>query len=154
MIEIQCTSCNTRYRIDERVLPEETPTFKCSRCGHVFKAEPLPARPRKPAAPRVVEKPQAPPTPEAEQPSPPPPVQSKPVAEGASGPQTGEPPSAASSTEAPEQNPLDRTFTRERSGELESGENLTFDFANEPNPGEQGTSEDPGVEDRRSEDLQ
>ncbi|MBV8136526.1 MAG: zinc-ribbon domain-containing protein [Deltaproteobacteria bacterium] len=152
MIEIQCTSCNTRYRIDERVLPEETPTFKCSRCGHVFKAEPLPARPRKPAAPRVVEKPQAPPTPEAEQPSPPPPVQSKPVAEGASGPQTGEPPSAASSTEAPEQNPLDRTFTRERSGELESGENLTFDFANEPNPGEQGTSEDPGVEDRPSED--
>lgn len=40
MIEIQCTSCHTRYRIDERVLPEETPTFKCSRCGHVFTAEP------------------------------------------------------------------------------------------------------------------
>lgn len=152
MIEIQCTSCNTRYRIDERVLPEETPTFKCSRCGHVFKAEPLPARPRKPAAPRVVEKPQAPPTPGAEQPSPPPPVQSKPAVGGAPGAQTEEPPSAAPSTEAPEENPLDRTFTRERSGELESGENLTFDFANEPNPGEQGTSEDPGVEDPPSED--
>ncbi len=40
MIEIQCTSCHTRYRIDERVLPEETPTFKCSRCGHVFTADP------------------------------------------------------------------------------------------------------------------
>ncbi len=36
MIEIQCTSCHTRYRIDERVLPDDTPTFKCSRCGHVL----------------------------------------------------------------------------------------------------------------------
>lgn len=42
MIEIQCTSCNTRYRIDERVLPDDTPTFKCSRCGHVFNADPTP----------------------------------------------------------------------------------------------------------------
>ncbi|HLJ43546.1 MAG TPA: DUF3426 domain-containing protein [Candidatus Binataceae bacterium] len=42
MIEIQCTSCQTRYRIDERILPEDTPTFKCSRCGHVFSAEPRP----------------------------------------------------------------------------------------------------------------
>ena len=50
MIEIQCTSCHTRYRIDERVLPDETPTFKCSRCGHVFNASPIPAKPRKPAA--------------------------------------------------------------------------------------------------------
>ncbi len=40
MIEIQCTSCHTRYRIDERVLPGEAPTFKCSRCGHVFTSEP------------------------------------------------------------------------------------------------------------------
>ena len=47
MIEIQCTSCHTRYRIDERVLPDETPTFKCSRCGHVFSAEPAPSRVRK-----------------------------------------------------------------------------------------------------------
>ncbi|MGH7931789.1 MAG: zinc-ribbon domain-containing protein, partial [Candidatus Binataceae bacterium] len=39
-IEIQCTSCHTRYRIDEQVLPEGTPTFKCSRCGHVFSFEP------------------------------------------------------------------------------------------------------------------
>ncbi len=50
MIEIQCTSCNTRYRIDERVLPDETPTFKCSRCGHVFNASPIPAKSRKPVA--------------------------------------------------------------------------------------------------------
>jgi predicted Zn finger-like uncharacterized protein len=50
MIEIQCTSCHTRYRIDERVLPDETPTFKCSRCGHVFTAEPVRTRPRKPAS--------------------------------------------------------------------------------------------------------
>ncbi len=51
MIEIQCTSCNTRYRIDERVLPEDTPTFKCSRCGHVFTAEPR--GPRRPAPPKA-----------------------------------------------------------------------------------------------------
>ena len=49
MIEIQCTSCHTRYRIDERVLPDDTPTFKCSRCGHVFNADAVPARVRKPA---------------------------------------------------------------------------------------------------------
>lgn len=40
MIEVKCTSCQTRYRIDERILPDETPTFKCSRCGHVFTVEP------------------------------------------------------------------------------------------------------------------
>ena len=39
-IEVQCTSCHTRYRIDEQVLPEGTPTFKCSRCGHVFTIDP------------------------------------------------------------------------------------------------------------------
>lgn len=40
MVEVQCSSCHTRYRVDEQVLPEGTPTFKCSRCGHVFSAEP------------------------------------------------------------------------------------------------------------------
>lgn len=49
MIEIQCTSCHTRYRIDERVLPDDTPTFKCSRCGHVFNADPIPGKIRTPA---------------------------------------------------------------------------------------------------------
>jgi predicted Zn finger-like uncharacterized protein len=44
MIEIQCTSCHTRYRIDEKVLPEGLPTFKCSRCGHVFTHEPRTSR--------------------------------------------------------------------------------------------------------------
>ncbi len=44
-IEVQCTSCHTRYRIDEQVLPEGTPTFKCSRCGHVFTLEPRGAGP-------------------------------------------------------------------------------------------------------------
>ncbi len=39
-IEVQCTSCHTRYRIDEQVLPAGTPTFKCSRCGHVFTLDP------------------------------------------------------------------------------------------------------------------
>jgi predicted Zn finger-like uncharacterized protein len=57
MVEVQCTSCHTRYRVDEQVLPEGTPTFKCSRCGHVFTiepraggiAEPPPARTRRPS---------------------------------------------------------------------------------------------------------
>ncbi len=61
-IEVQCTSCHTRYRIDEQVLPEGTPTFKCSRCGHVFTLDPRgsgravdstePATPAAPRAPR------------------------------------------------------------------------------------------------------
>ena len=59
MIEIQCTSCHTRYRIDERVLPDDTPTFKCSRCGHVFNADPVPSRVRK-MAPQEPESPQQP----------------------------------------------------------------------------------------------
>jgi predicted Zn finger-like uncharacterized protein len=54
-IEVQCTSCHTRYRIDEQVLPEGTPTFKCSRCGHVFTIDPRGAAraddPAEPAAP-------------------------------------------------------------------------------------------------------
>src|SRR5439155_27204009 len=44
MIEVQCPSCHTRYRIDEQVLPEGLPTFKCSRCGHVFRFEPRKSR--------------------------------------------------------------------------------------------------------------
>jgi predicted Zn finger-like uncharacterized protein len=44
MIEVQCTSCHTRYRIDEQVLPEGLPTFKCSRCGHVFSFDPRKSR--------------------------------------------------------------------------------------------------------------
>jgi predicted Zn finger-like uncharacterized protein len=60
MIKIQCTSCHTRYRIDERVLPDDTPTFKCSRCGHVFNADPVPAKVRKPAPEAPESEPQQP----------------------------------------------------------------------------------------------
>jgi predicted Zn finger-like uncharacterized protein len=55
MIEVQCPSCQTRYRIDEGVLPQDSPTFKCSRCGHVFAGDPrvkrAPAAKPKPAPP-------------------------------------------------------------------------------------------------------
>jgi hypothetical protein len=50
MIEIQYTSYQTSYQnhyqvirptteSTNRILPEDAPTFKCSRCGHVFRAE-------------------------------------------------------------------------------------------------------------------
>ncbi len=55
MVEIQCSSCHTRYRIDERVLPEDTPTFKCSRCGHVFSVEPRRTSPAEAAGSRATE---------------------------------------------------------------------------------------------------
>jgi predicted Zn finger-like uncharacterized protein len=58
MIEIQCTSCHTRYRIDERVLPPDSPTFKCSRCGHVFTTDPLTAKKAGPS-PTVSPKPRS-----------------------------------------------------------------------------------------------
>jgi len=59
-IEVQCTSCHTRYRIDEQVLPEGTPTFKCSRCGHVFTLEPRSAGPTAAGGPSVSPTPRAP----------------------------------------------------------------------------------------------
>jgi predicted Zn finger-like uncharacterized protein len=59
MIEIQCTSCHTRYRIDERVLPADNPTFKCSRCGHVFTTDPVAAK-KAAAQPAPSSRPQAP----------------------------------------------------------------------------------------------
>jgi predicted Zn finger-like uncharacterized protein len=97
MIEIQCTSCQTRYRIDERILPEDTPTFKCSRCGHVFSAEPRPKPPRRAGAEGVqpaaaaksapssaTDAAQAPPPAGAEEPaSPPAPPRQPPAAEAA-----------------------------------------------------------------------
>jgi predicted Zn finger-like uncharacterized protein len=157
MIEIQCTSCHTRYRIDERVLPDETPTFKCSRCGHVFNAEPVPARvTRKPAA-RAVEKPKSeapPPAPPRPEPMPeskpePPPVESRPEPEPvppAKEPEATQPPQAATESPQPEENPLDRTFSRERSEDIETGENLSFDFAGEPGPGESQSEAESGDE--------
>jgi predicted Zn finger-like uncharacterized protein len=61
MIGIQCTSCQTHYHIDERVLPDETPTFKCLRCGHVFTADPSRFKPvTESASSNQVVRPQAP----------------------------------------------------------------------------------------------
>ena len=74
MIDIQCTSCHTRYRIDERVLPADSPTFKCSRCGHVFTTDPIAAKkltpeaPAKPAVPRASSRPEPKTTPPASDP--------------------------------------------------------------------------------------
>ena len=148
MIEIQCTSCHTRYRIDERVLPDETPTFKCSRCGHVFNAEPVPARVvRKPAV-RAVEKPKSEPPPAANpepEREPEPPLESKPEPPAVE--KEPEAPPPANPAPEPEENPLDRTFSRERAEDLDAGENLSFDFAGEPSPGEnQGEGESVGEE--------
>jgi predicted Zn finger-like uncharacterized protein len=109
MIEIQCTSCQTRYRIDERILPEETPTFKCSRCGHVFSAEPRQKPPRrvsaedargtpavKSASRPVAEAAEAPP-PAAAAENPSPPLQQQgppPAADAAAAPATAQPPAS------------------------------------------------------------
>jgi predicted Zn finger-like uncharacterized protein len=45
---VECPRCNARYRVEEEILNEQ-PTFKCSRCSHVFVYE-LPAPPRPPRA--------------------------------------------------------------------------------------------------------
>ncbi|HYB92087.1 MAG TPA: zinc-ribbon domain-containing protein [Candidatus Binataceae bacterium] len=133
MIEIQCTSCNTRYRIDERVLPDETPTFKCSRCGHVFSADPGPAKARKLAAVR--------PRPAAKNQPPAKPVQG-PVAAPARAvqaaipaepePEKSAPPPAPGATapaaDARQDDPLERPFRREPSP-ADSRDNLAFDFS-------------------------
>jgi predicted Zn finger-like uncharacterized protein len=67
MIEVQCPSCQTRYRIDESVLPaQDSPTFKCSRCGHVFSGDPRLSKKAAPAPrPRPVPPKAAPPAPAA-----------------------------------------------------------------------------------------
>jgi predicted Zn finger-like uncharacterized protein len=59
-IEVQCTSCHTRYRIDEHILPAGLPTFKCSRCGHVFNFDPRTATKIDPAAAPAATPPRAP----------------------------------------------------------------------------------------------
>ncbi len=117
MIEVQCTSCQTRYRIDERVLPAERPTFKCSRCGHVFSGEPrrLEASPSgdaesAPASPGP--EPAVPPSPDiAKRPR---------AAAPASKPQ-------AASEPEPDSDPLARPFGER--DEFKPGENLSFDFS-------------------------
>lgn len=145
MIEIQCTSCHTRYRVDERVLPEETPTFKCSRCGHVFSAEPRTRTSRvavagavkaEPIAAAREEPPRAATTPDSRQPD--------------AGEQAAPADQLRSAAEPDGQADelLDRSFA-EHDQEPQSGENLTFDFIDEdlehPNlglsPGEQAASD-------------
>ena len=153
MIEVQCTSCHTRYRIDEQVLPEGTPTFKCSRCGHVFAFDPREIRaPETPAAtPPRTSPPEKPPAPSA-RPAPPAPA-AKPATAASPPPPPPEPgrlgqpdaPTAASApAPAPEpQGPdapamahkpteefFNRTFTDD-THDAPSGENLAFDFNDE-----------------------
>ena len=86
-IEVQCTSCHTRYRIDEQVLPEGTPTFKCSRCGHVFTIEPrAEAQTENVAEPAVAAQPRAKRrSPEARDPDPAPEIGEKNVPDAQSG---------------------------------------------------------------------
>jgi predicted Zn finger-like uncharacterized protein len=144
MIEIQCTSCHTRYRIDERVLPDDTPTFKCSRCGHVFNAEPLAPRERKPqrAAVRAMPSRSAP----AEQAAPAP-VRDEPAEEApaAAAPEP-EPPAAehargqeAAPGGSPTEELLNRSF-RQSGDDDSGGENLSFDFSDDSDDAGAGES--------------
>lgn len=155
MIEIQCTSCNTRYRIDERVLPDDTPTFKCSRCGHVFNAEALPPRQKKPARAAVrsisrraeqrAEPPaEADPEPAAE---PNEAVEAEPAAisqPASDPPPAAEPEPAKSSTEEL----FNRSFDQARADDGE-GENLSFDFSDE---GEAVSRSEPEAEEMRTDE--
>ncbi|HVC45598.1 MAG TPA: DUF3426 domain-containing protein [Candidatus Binataceae bacterium] len=129
-IEIQCTSCHTRYRIDEQVLPDGTPTFKCSRCGHVFTLEPRVARDAQPSTP--------PARGEAVRPTPAPPAQS--IGDGprrASRPRVNpasaaaapaEPPTAPAEPRTPTADLLAKPFRTDDETASGAGENLIFDF--------------------------
>ncbi len=116
MIEIQCTSCLTRYRIEPSVVSADRPTFKCSRCGHVFSADPRRARTTAPSGPSLKR-----PAPEA-----------KTKADAAESSRDTRLPSAAE-----EPNPLARSFAEH--DDFKPGENLSFDFAEDFGPaGEPG----------------
>jgi predicted Zn finger-like uncharacterized protein len=146
MIEIQCTSCLTRYRIEPSVLPAEKPTFKCSRCGHVFSADPRRAKsvssaapvfkrtlsdtPSKPAA---AEPPPPPAQPKSAAQPPPPPVQPQPAAPEPSV-ETRAPSNVEARTTSGSEthNPLARSFADHDDGK--PGENLSFDFADDFGP--------------------
>lgn len=148
-IEVQCTSCHTRYRIDEQVLPEGTPTFKCSRCGHVFTFEPRPAKiaaPEPPAKHAPAPHPGAAPAGDGEprsaggserQSEPPAPSVLKPAAEPAAFAAPHETAPAEALAPAAKRSATDDLMSRPiRDAEPEtdppSGENLSFDFADEP----------------------
>jgi predicted Zn finger-like uncharacterized protein len=153
MIEIQCTSCHTRYRIDQRVLPDDTPTFKCSRCGHVFNADPVPAKVGRPAPPEAENESQPPRTIRPARPRPSAlksPVESDVVkrAEARGQRAASEKPRAPVEQETPAppdppenrdekvaqepeaDDPLNRTFG-DREQKADTGENLRFDFSDE-----------------------
>jgi predicted Zn finger-like uncharacterized protein len=145
MIEIQCTSCHTRYRIDERVLPDETPTFKCSRCGHVFNADPVGARPKKAlvrdissaaARPQRFERPPA--APLEPEPEPEPEAAASAPVQNTRADEPDEPKAAEPSTD----DLMNRPFSREPD-EADPGENLKFDFSDEGTVSSE--QEDPGV---------
>jgi predicted Zn finger-like uncharacterized protein len=145
MIEIQCTSCHTRYRIDERVLPDETPTFKCSRCGHVFNAEPLSQRPKKAAPLRSVERTSAAARPEPTEPSAqeqPEEAHDEPDVHAAPQPPPPQPEEDPSLAKPSTDDLLNRAFEQSRAN-TEEGENLSFDFSDE---GEAAQSDDSPVQ--------
>ena len=127
MVEVQCTSCHTRYRINQRLLPDEAPTFKCSRCGHVFVFEPRPPEAHHSkmaeAAPTDISEPDV---------EPPQGIPASPVAMPAvRAALTGEAaPQPVTAEEASARDPLARDF-EQHADETESGEHLTFDFEQE-----------------------
>ncbi len=132
MIEIQCTSCHTRYRIDERVLPDDTPTFKCSRCGHVFNADPVAARPKKAMVRDISSAAQRP---QRFERAPSPPMPSEPAPEPEAPPEQAQPARADEVDEPKAAEPssddlMNRPFSREPD-EPDPGENLKFDFSDE-----------------------
>ncbi len=123
MIEIRCTSCLTRYRIDESVVPAGRPTFKCSRCGHVFSIEPSGSKSAGQAAGGLKRQPELIPTPKP--PAPRPQAAAKPPASAASTPSP--PPIQPAPRQQAEHNPLARSFADH--DDSRPGENLRFDFA-------------------------
>jgi predicted Zn finger-like uncharacterized protein len=141
MIEVQCTSCHTRYRIDEQVLPDATPTFKCSRCGHVFSFEPrtreVPAAPStsRPTPSRTAQpntELQAPERPDRIADEPQPPVKAAPPAEAPPAPETGLGGKAESPPQTTEEELLNKPFRDDRQDDSRHGENLSFDFHDDP----------------------
>lgn len=170
MIEVQCTSCHTRYRIDEHVLPEGTPTFKCSRCGHVFSVDPRrPEKNAQPSAasrlspqriPRMRAEPKARPQADesaAEKPSQvsAPPVESVPsVSAGHASPSAGQTdqkadaPAAPAEATAPKgpstEELLARAFEQGRQ-EAKPADNPGFEFKEEPGPREEIAAETPAA---------
>jgi predicted Zn finger-like uncharacterized protein len=150
MIEIQCTSCNTRYRIDERVLPDETPTFKCSRCGHVFNAEPVPQHEKRPQRSAVRSMPRrSAPREEPAAPAHVEPAEERPAAAAQPEVPAAEPPPAEQPAprESPTEELLNRSFERPRDDDG-GAENLSFDFSDDTDQPDAG---DPSAEDLHTE---